>query len=187
MQKWIAFVLTVTSLLTGCNSNVYNQTEANAADVKLKIDHGMHKSDLSGKALPSLVMKDGIYVDTTPISLDRQPSWLKNRVIIRGDQLPFSYYSRTIVAGAGSHVLTRYQAGLDQATTVSVNYSGTVKGALDLVAAKTGYVYTVHGNNVYWQAFVTRTYDIAFMPGSSDYLMGGAPDSGGGNNGGGGR
>ena len=33
------------------------------------------------------------------------------------------------------------------------------------MAAKTGYVYSVHRNSVYWQAFITRTFDIAFMPG----------------------
>lgn len=62
---------------------------------------------------------------------------------------------------------------------MSVNYSGTVKGALDLLAAKTGYVYTVNGNDVYWQAFITKTFDIAFMPGSSDYMMGKAASSAG--------
>ena len=66
-----------------------------------------------------------------------------------------------------------------------MNYSGTVKGALELLAAKSGYVFNVNGHNVYWQAYVTRTYEIAFMPGSTDYQMG-KSGAGGGAGGGGG-
>jgi type IVB pilus formation R64 PilN family outer membrane protein len=149
------------------------------ADVKQRVDEARQKSNDSGKPLPTLTVKDGPYVDKTPISLAKQPTWLKNKIVIRGDQLPFSYYSRTIAGGAGYNVLTHYQVGLDDSMKVSINYSGTVKGALDLLAAKSGYVYSVNGNSVYWQAFITRTFDIAFMPGSSDYMMGKSSTSSG--------
>jgi len=172
--------------LTGCQTPaLYNQTNANVADVVQKTTEARHISDASGKPTPPLVINQGVYVDKTPVSLERDPVWLKNRLIIRGDQLPFSYYSRTIVSG-GKNVLTHYQVGLDQTVQVSVNYSGSVKGALDLLAAKSGYVYTVHGNDIYWQAFITRTFDIAFMPGQSDYMMGKSSGaSSGGSSGGG--
>lgn len=158
--------------ISGCNSPVYYQAESNVADVKQHVDEAMQRSNNSGKRPPSLLVSDGPYVDKTPISLEKQPTWLKNHIVVRGDQLPFSFYSRTIAGGAGRNVLTHYQVGLDDTQKVSLNYSGTVKGALDLLAAKSGYVYSVHGNSVYWQAFVTKTFDIAFMPGSSDYMMG---------------
>lgn len=175
LKRWL--VLFSTSLfmlvmLAACNSPVYNQTLGNAADVKLKAERARHKSDHDAKTPPSLVVKDGLYVDTTPKSLYRDPDWLQNRIVIRGDQLPFSYYSRTITNGAGGNVLTKYQSGLDPSVSITMNYSGPIKGALDLLAAKTGFIYTVHKNNVYWQAFITKTFDVAFMPGASDYLMG---------------
>lgn len=178
LKKWIILLLTSVSLLAACHSPVFNQTEANVADVKLKAVAARAKSNNDAKPLPPLVMKPGLYVDTTPISLDRQPSWLSNHIVIRGDKLPFSFYSRTIAAGAGNNILAKYQTGLDQNVILTLNYTGTVKGALDLLAAKTGYSYIVHTNSVFWQAFVTRTFDVAFMPGSSDYLMG--KKSGGG-------
>lgn len=159
-------------LLSACNSPVYNQTEANVANERLKVVAAREKSDNDAKQQPALLVKDGMYVDATPISLAKQPSWLKNNVVIRGDALPFSYYSRTVASGANSNVLTKYQTGLDQAASMSINYNGTVKGALDLLASKTGYTYTVKNNSVYWQAFVTRTFDVAFMPGGTDYMMG---------------
>lgn len=172
LKRWIVLCLTIVFALTACNSPVYNQTEGNVADVVIKTKKARKKFDDTGKPDPALLVKQGLYVDTTPISLARQPSWLTNHVIIRGDQLPFSYYSRTIGSGAGNNVLTKYQTGLDSSVSVTLNYSGSIKGALDLLATKTGYVYSVRGNTIYWQAFITRTYDIAFMPGGTDYLMG---------------
>ena len=66
-----------------------------------------------------------------------------------------------------------------------MNYTGTVKGALDLLAAKTGFVYSIQrANTIYWQAFITRTFSIAFMPGTSDYVMGQSSGGGGGSSGG---
>lgn len=172
LKKWIVLVFAAVFMLSACNSPVYNQTQENIADVKVKLNRAIQKSDASAKVPPSLVINKGLYVDKSPISLYKNPSWLKNHIVINGDQLPFSYYSRTISSGAGANVLTKYQAGLDQSARVSLNYSGTVRGALDLLASKTGYVYNIRGNSVYWQAFITKTYDIAFMPGGTDYLMG---------------
>lgn len=188
LKKWIPFLFTVLIVVTACRSPVYNQTEGNVADVKLSAEAARHKSDNDAKPCPPLLVKQGLYVDTSPISLERQPSWLRNRVVIRGDQLPFSYYSRTVVNGSAAMVLTKYQSGLDQSAPISMNYSGSIKGALDLLASKTGYTYSVHGNTIYWQAFVTKTFDVAFMPGSTDYMMGkasGGSDGGSSSSGGG--
>lgn len=159
-------------ILSACQSPLYNQTEANVADVKLKAQEAHNKFDKALKPKPALLIKKGPYVDLTPISLAKNPDWLKNRIVIRGDQLPFSYYSRTIAAGAGSSVLVKYQNELDQSTGVSINYSGTVKGALDLLATKTGYTYHVNNRQVLWQSLISKTFDIAFFPGSTDYSMG---------------
>lgn len=161
------------ALLLGCNSTTYNQTEGNIADAKLREVAARAHMDAITKTPSPLVIKDGLYVDTTPVSLERQPDWLKNPIVIKGDQLPFSYYTHVISGAADNNVLSKYQSGLDPSTPVSINYSGTVKGALDILAAKTGFVYSIQrGNSIYWQAYITRTYSVAFMPGTSDYMLG---------------
>lgn len=182
LKKWIVLILSAAFVLVACHSPVFNQTEGNIADVKIKNARERQKSDNLAKPLPPLIIKPGSYVDTTPISLQRRPSWLNNHIVIRGDQLPFSYYSRLIATGAGNNVLTKYQAGLDPSTNVAINYSGPIRGALDLLAAKSGFVYTINNNVVYWQAFITRTYEVAFMPGDSDYMLGKKSGGGGGAN-----
>lgn len=159
--------------LLGCNSVTYNQTEGNIAEAKQRAAVARARDDAMTKPTPPLLIKKGLYVDTTPVSLERQPDWLKNPIVIRGDKMPFSYYTRVITNAADKNVLTKYQTGLDSGVLLTMNYTGTVKGALDLLAARTGYVYNVlRGNTIYWQAFITRTFSIAFMPGTSDYVMG---------------
>lgn len=166
-------VFLLAAFLVACNSTTYNQTEGNIADAKQREVAARAHMDTLTKPASALVVKDGMYVDTTPVSLERQPDWLKNSIVIKGDQLPFSYYARVITNAADKNVLTKYQSGMDPSFLVSLNYTGTVKGALDLLAAKTGLVYSIQrGNTIYWQAYITRTFSIAFMPGSSDYVMG---------------
>ena len=179
LKRILFLCLSATLFLVGCNSPMYNQTEGNVADITQRTIDARHKSDNDAKPEPSMLVNQGLYVDKTPINLSKAPVWLKSNIILRGDQLPFSYYSRTIATGGGKDVLTHYQVGLDQTTQVSLNYSGSVKGALDLLAAKTGYTYSVNGGHVYWQAFVTKTFDVAFMPGASDYQMGKSGSGGG--------
>lgn len=179
-----SFCVFLLALLVGCNNTQFNQTEANVAEAKQREVAARTSMDAMTKTVAPLVIKDGMYVDTTPVSLERQPDWLKNPIVIKGDQLPFSYYTRVIANAADKSVLIKYQSGLDPSTLVSINYTGTVKGALDILAARTGYVYNIQrGNTVYWQAYITRTYSIAFMPGTSDYVMG--QSSGGGGSSGG--
>jgi len=170
---FVFYFALVAILITGCQGQVlYNQTQANIADTVERADAARCKSNAAKGRIPALVVNQGDYVDHTPIDISKEPTWLKNHIIIRGDELPFAYYTRQIVNGGGRYVLTQYQVGLDPTIRISMNYSGTVKGALDLLASKAGYVYSVNCNNVYWQAFVTKTFDVAFMPGSSDYMMG---------------
>jgi len=181
LKKWIALFLGMVFVLVSCHSPVFNQTDANVADTKIRALRAEHQGDNLIKPLPPLLVKQGLYVDTTPISLQQRPSWIENHIVIRGDQLPFSYYSRLISAGAGTNILTKYQVGLDPASKISINYSGTIRGALDLLASRAGYVYTVRNNQVYWEAFIVRTFDIAFIAGDSDFLLGKKSAGGGAN------
>ena len=99
LKKWVILFLSTAFMLTACHSPVYNQTEGNIADVKIKAAAVRKMNDNLIKPTPPLLVKQGLYVDTTPISLRRRPGWLSNHIVIRGEQLPFSYYSRTIATG----------------------------------------------------------------------------------------
>jgi type IVB pilus formation R64 PilN family outer membrane protein len=186
IYKRIAILfITVSFLVTGCESPaLYNQTENNAADVFQKAKDARQQSNNAGTLQGPLKINQGMYVDRRPISLDREPSWLKNTIIIRGNDLPFSYFNRTIIGNG--HLLADYGAGLDPTGKISMFYTGTIQGALDELASKTGYAYHISGNHIYWDAYINKTFDIAFMPGTTDYLLGDSAGGGGGASAGGG-
>jgi type IVB pilus formation R64 PilN family outer membrane protein len=187
-KRIVLLFIAMIFVLAGCQTPpLYSQTEGNVADVAQRAKDAIAKSDAAAKPLPALVVNQGLYVDKTPISLAKDPAWSRNKIVIKGDKLPFSYYSRTIVGGnSNNSILNHYQVGLDQNVQVSMDYTGTVKGAMDLLAAKTGYVYTINDNTVYWQSTITKVFDIAFMPGTADYTLGDSANSNGGGSGGGG-
>lgn len=165
------------SCLVACESKLYNETKANIADTRIDTVSKRREFDRNFKPSPSLLVKGDAYVDTTPVNLEHSPSWLKMPIVIRGDRLPFSYYSRLIANGAGTKILTRYQNELNQSLPISMNYSGNIQGALDLLASRAGYQYDVQDNLINWQALITKTFEVAFMPGSSDYLLGKKQDA----------
>src|SRR5437588_7912371 len=105
-KSWVVVCVAIFVLLVGCKGEkIYDQTQANVGDVVQRQQIMRHKADCLPPREPALTVNPGLYVDRTPISLAREPAWLKSHIVIRGDELPFSYYSRTIVNGGGRFVL----------------------------------------------------------------------------------
>jgi type IVB pilus formation R64 PilN family outer membrane protein len=115
------------------------------------------------------------YTSTTavlpPARWQSQPQWMNNRVSMRGQNMPFSFWVDKVVTPTGANI--SYQDAMNQNFSLPFNYTGTVQGALDKLAATTGYDYTVTGNEVNWYEYITKTFDVSFMPGASQYMMGG--------------
>lgn len=165
-------VLSSASLLAACATPpMYNAAKGNISDVKDSITQNDAKYTQQAKAAnQAVIIKNGMYVDSTPIDIAQTPAWLKNHITIHGGILPFSFYSQNVVRN--SNVSVSYQEGLQANKTFSLDYSGTVEGALKAISDKTGYIYKINGNQIYWQQYVTKTFDIAFLPGASSYLVG---------------
>ena len=112
----------------------------------------------------------GLYVDTTPISLKRLPPWLSQQVSLKGRTLPIDFYMKDLLKGTDGLVL--YQQPEIKNMLLSFDYRGNLKGALDYIGAQTNCAYEIKGRTISWSKFMTKTFDIAFMPGSTDYLLG---------------
>ena len=187
----VTLVISVVTL-SGCGTpQTYAESESHTLAVKNNIhEANQHQKDAS----PPVVVKDDYYIDHEKVSLKRAPTWLNNRITIRGDNLPFQFYASKILKGTPEFV--HYDHSVNKNENVSMNYSGSVKGAMNSLAAKSGYAYEVEDDRVNWSDFMTKTFNIAFMPGSAKYLigrekgeqdmMGTSGSSGGGGGGGGG-
>lgn len=159
------------SLLTACTFNpvtMYKGTRQSTNDVQAKIttlNNRGYQEDTPGLR----------YTSTTAVlpaaRWYSQPQWMNNNITMRGQNMPFSFLNNKVLGPTGAAV--NYQDGMNANVALPFNYTGTVRGALDKLAATTGYGYTVDGNDVNWFEFVTKTFDVSFMPGAAQYMMGG--------------
>lgn len=119
---------------------------------------------------PPVVVKSGYYVNTNPVSLKKQPAWMAQTVSLQANQAPLNLLMDRLVRSSNTTVT--YENSARAQKLVSLNYQGNLKGALDALAAKTHYTYSVNGQTISWSAFDSRTFNIAFMPGTSNYMVG---------------
>lgn len=122
------------------------------------------------RKVPAVMVLPDYYVDTDPVDLSRSPSWMSHPVDLRTGKISLDHLLKLLLRNTPA--IVSYQAGVTKNTPVSLYYSGSIKGALDKLSGETGYHYKVKENHLVWHAFVTRTFDISFMPGATEYMVG---------------
>lgn len=160
-----SLVLSLTLLVSGCTPPIYKDTERNFsnAQTELKAQHARY-----GEA--RLPVQHVTASNITLGTIHAQPGWLHKRIRVRGNNMPFEMFVNRILAKTGG--IAVYENDVNRGTPISLNYSGTIKGALDSLAAKANYAYDLNDDTLLWSGFVTKTFDISFMPGASQYLLG---------------
>lgn len=107
------------------------------------------------------------------------PAWLKRHIAFRANDATFAFIAQKILTGTPA--MAAFEPGVDQAKKLSFNYRGTVGGALNALQAKSSYGYRIDDNVVTWSVMLSKTFDISFMPGASNYLLGQRSTQGGPN------
>ncbi len=175
IKKWITLAVVAGSVvLAGCYPG-YKETVEQVEHTKETI----HQKEQTYNPPPPPVMeKTGAYVDTRPVSLDRPPYWLKRRVSIHGANLPVTFYIEQVLDGINTNI--QFDNDLDRGKLISVNYRGTIKGALNRIATKSDYAYHINNKtgDITWTGFVTKTFDVSFLPGHAKYEVGGKQGGG---------
>jgi type IVB pilus formation R64 PilN family outer membrane protein len=150
------------------------------------IESGAWKAGYEGKKMttrkPPVATKSGYYVSPQTIDLqDPQTAWLGKKINVQAQELPLDLVLSRLLRNTGANV--NFQTGMNSTLPITMSYYGTLKGALDRIASMTNTAYRVKGKQVYWEAFVTRTYDVSFMPGTSSYSVGKTSGGSGGSSG----
>lgn len=160
-------LICLTGLLGGCAHTPYKASNQHIQQTQKAI-----KRDISQyqQTQPAVVVHKGYYVNTTPYSQKRQPKWLRQKITLQAKDLPLGILMSRLLDG--SSISVTYDAGVSAQTPITINYSGSVAGALNRLAAITHNQYTIADGTVSWSAFVDKTFDISFMPGASNYMVG---------------
>ena len=155
-------------MLFGCTKpTLYQMSNARIAATQKTIDQDTAHYNTSP---PPVVMHQGYYINTTPYVINHDPAWMHRRLLLQAQNLPLGILMNRLLLNSGMSV--SYDHSVSPQQLVSINYSGDVKGALDRLAAITHLNYSISGYSIDWSAFVDKTFNISFMPGTSNYMVG---------------
>ena len=167
-----ASLLGLSALLTGCGTpSMYRGIKGNVNGIKQEINgwNNIKGTPMKQMGAPVVVHK-GFYVNPKPVALNTNPSWMQQTVNLRAQSVPLNNLMGQLLHTANLSVT--YGNGVSESTPISLAYHGTVGGALRQIEQATGYHYTSANGGVFWSDFETKTFNIAFMPGSVDYNLG---------------
>lgn len=154
-------------LLAGCALPPYQHADERVDQTDRQI--AADKAADNERAAP-VISRAGYYINSQPIATDEDPAWMRRSVTMTAQNMPMDELVARLLRN--SDVNVRYDETVQSKRLVSLHYSGSVKGALETLAAKTRYYYSVADNIVSWSAFQTKMFDISFMPGYSSYMVG---------------
>jgi len=123
----------------------------------------------SAKENNQVVKLDNNFYATDVYHSGDTPAWLNTPVNIHANQLPLNLLMNRVMP---SNTGVQYEPSVSASKPITVNYHGSLRGVLDKIASQTGYAYDINDTALSWSGYVTKTFDISFMPGSSQYLVG---------------
>lgn len=157
-------------LLAACKPPpTYDMAKAEVANTENKIQ--LKEAEDIPPPAPVITMS-GAYVDTEKVSLIRPRPWLSQQLVVHGNKLPFVFYVDQILGSTGTRI--SYDKTVDKKIPLSMEYSGSIRGALDELATVSGYHYEINNrdDSVNWTSLFTKVFNIKFVPGSADYEIG---------------
>ena len=178
-----ALITALAVFVSGCKPPpTFDMAKAEVA----KTSNTIHQKEAEDIPPPApVVTMSGPYVDTQRVSLQKPPGWLKQRVVAHGNKLPFVFYVDQLLGETGTHI--RYDKTIDKKLPVSLDYSGSIQGALEELATVTDYNFEIDNKKdmLTWSALVSKMFSIKFLPGTTNYELGQtleleSDDSGGG-------
>ena len=153
--------------LSACVTKPYQQASDNVEITKDQIHAQMEHAD---ETAPAVKDQSGYYVNAAPIPIATKPAWLKQEVVMHANHMPLDLLMSRLLRG--TNITPSYDSSVQAGRPVMLNYTGTIEGALANIAAQTDYEYSVDGHDLNWSAFATKTFNISFMPGASNYMVG---------------
>ena len=176
---YLLYLLTLSAGLTSCvTPPMYDDIQEGQSKANKKIQDHPAVVDRNHNIVN---IKCEPYVDPTPQSLKHAPAWLKQHVTLKGRSLPFDFYMKDLLKGTDG--LVAYQNNEIKNMILSFDYSGSLDDALDYMSVQSNYGYELKDRTIEWSRLMTKTFQVAFVPGEVSYLLGqtsGASAGGGG-------
>jgi len=148
-------------------SKVYEHANAEVDNTYQQIKTARNENRPSSTPV---LTRTGFYVDTNAVPLEQTPSWMYQHVTARAQNLPFQILLKRLLRDYS--IVINCDNSINPNRMVSIDYSGSLKGALDALSMSMNAHYQVKAREILWSALETKTFDISFMPGTSNYFVG---------------
>ncbi len=140
------------------------QVESDNVQEKVKVKRELNE-------LPAAIFVDTPTGPISSVPIVKVPKWYANEHAMVSQGLPFYLLVDDLARSNG--VVVHYGADLDIHLPIHVVYQhGTAKGALDALAASSGYTYSTTSNQIKWAKYKTKRFDLSYVGGNYNYLIG---------------
>ncbi len=165
LAKKLLIITVGASLLFGCAN--YQETKSEIRKTQQQISGAQ---DMDSTSAPAAINLSGYYTDKTPVEISNDPAWLSHSISLQAKKMPLNVLMQRLLRT--TKIVASYDGSTQPDMPVNINYTGSIKGALKYISAKTGLHYNIHNQSLRWSAFMTKTFNVSFMPGSSSYAVG---------------
>ena len=154
-------------LLTGCSGQrLHDELEVVSNKVHEDVQFQRDMSDA-----PAVIFVDDPQGPLISVPIIETPAYFNAPHAIVSQGLPFYLLVDDLARAHG--LVVHYDDDMDIHLPVQLLYQdGTVKGALDALAASSGYAYTTTKKQLTWAKYETQRFDLSYVGGNYNYLIG---------------
>ncbi|MDX7702086.1 MULTISPECIES: hypothetical protein [Aeromonas] len=171
-KKLIA--VSVIFALSGCGATDYLEQRDAAKETQNKINAQGVMPDAS----------KSIFIERPPVDLnpitEGSPWWVRKPASLKGQNVPFNFAVSNLLQSAGQKVSVEFGPDVNPNKPISVDYQGDINGALNEIASKADVSVSMSGNQVKFDRYVTKVFELNSLLGKSSFLFGRKANSGNG-------
>jgi type IVB pilus formation R64 PilN family outer membrane protein len=165
LRHFVTAILSVS--LVGCSGyRLHDELQIVADQVQEEVKQQRAQTDI-----PVVIFMDTPIGDITSVPIIATPDWYTQPHRVTSQGLPF--YLLVDDLARNNDLVVHYGTDVDLQLPVNLFYlKGSAKGALDAMAASSGYTYSATANQITWQKYQTQRYDLSYVGGNYNYLIG---------------
>tara|TARA_R110001583_G_scaffold45251_1_gene142748 strand:- start:10037 stop:11557 length:1521 start_codon:yes stop_codon:yes gene_type:complete len=179
MSKYLLCALGIcAAALTGCAQTKSTLDGSAAESIKMTANKELeeaYKLVPTEDGLSNIVNSPEFYVPKLQENDQNRPNWFFEDVDFKFKEFSLGQFMAYLQKTKG--INTRYLDGLDETKSFSLYHYGPLGYAFDKIKLATGYGYSIEDGVVTWSQFETAYIDISFIPGISNYRIGGKSNS----------
>lgn len=170
-----AVIILPVTLVSGCESYFSSMKNRNATMKDIESNSDFYPEE------PAAIYIDSPMFHQSAVPVKRIPGWATAKIspINASGGLPLQFLMRQLLGDTGINYI--FSDEIDTNAIINVSLSGTINQALETLSTVTGLSYKLDANAVHWSSYITKTFNVSYIPGDYNYMVGSTPKESGSN------